>query len=151
MPLQRFDPLCLFSGASPLGEASHDMPGYFGLGDSISSTLLLSPCPLGRGVPVNKLGGPPGGGIAADISGDMAGGIADNDGLAHDGGMPGDMAGGMPGDMAGGMSGGMATGGMPGGMATGGMPGGIAAGTSDDTPGIAGGGIIAAVQGAKHC
>ena len=132
------------------------MPGYFGLGDSISSTLLLGPCPLGRGVPVNKLGGPPGGGIAADIS--------DDDGLAH-GGMPGGMAGGMPGDMAGGMSGGMATGGMsrgmatggmPGGMATGGMPGGIAAGTSEnDTPGIAGGmpgrGIIAAVQGAKHC
>ena len=145
------------------------MPGYFGLGDSISSTLLLSPGPLGRGVPVNKLGGPPGGGIAADISGDMASGIADDDGLAHDGGMPGgmpgDMAGGMPGGMAtGGMSGGMATGGMPGGMATGGMPGGtatggmpggIAAGTSDDTPGIAGGtpggGIIAAAQGAKHC
>ena len=149
------------------------MPGYFGLGDSISSAFLL-PSPLqGRGVPVglaktleagNKLGipgvmaeagGPPGGGIAADIS--------DDDGLAH-GGMPGGMAGGIPGDMAGGMfggmatggmSGGMATGGMPGGMATGGMPGGIAAGTSDDTPGIAGGtpdgGIIAAVQGAQHC
>ena len=151
------------------------MPGYFALGDSISSAFLLH-CPLpGRGVPVgpaktpeagNKLGipgvmaeagGPPGGGIAADIS--------DDDGLDHDhGGMPGGMAGGIPGDMAGGMFGGMATGGMfggmatggmPGGMATGGMPGGIAAGTSDDTAGIAGGtpggGIIAAVQGAKHC
>ena len=99
-----------------------------------------------------EAGGPPGGGIAADIS--------DDDGLAH-GGMPGGMAGGMPGGMAGGMPGGMATGGMHGGMATGGMPGGmaggIAAGTSD-TPGIAGGmpggGISAAesaVQGTKHC
>ena len=150
------------------------MPGYFGLGDSISSAFLL-PSPLQRrGVPVgpaktleagNKLGipgvmaeagGPPGGGIAADVS--------DDDGLAH-GGMPGGMAGGMPGGMAGGVPGGMATGGMPGGMATGGMatggvatggmPGGIAAGTSDDTAGIAGGtpggGIIAAAQGAKHC
>ena len=122
------------------------MPGYFVLAASLSSAFLLHP----RGLPVgpaktleaeNKLGipgvmaeagGPPGGGIAADIS--------DDDGLAH-GGMPGGMAGGMPG-----------------GMATGGMPGGIAAGTSDDTPGIAGGmpggGIIAAesaVQGTKHC
>ena len=150
------------------------MPGYFVLAASLSSAFLLHP----RGLPVgpaktleaeNKLGipgvmaeagGPPGGGIAADIS--------DDDGLAH-GGMPGGMAGGIPGDMAGGMfggmatggmsggmarggmPGGMATGGMPGGMATGGMPGGIAAGTSDDTPGIAGGVIIAAVQGAKHC
>ena len=141
------------------------MPGYFVLAASLSSAFLLHP----RGLPVgpaktleaeNKLGipgvmaeagGPPGGGIAADIS--------DDDGLAH-GGMPGGMAGGMPGGMAGGVPGGMATGGMPGGMATGGMatggvatggmPGGIAAGTSDDTPGIAGGGIIAAVQGAKH-
>ena len=130
----------------------HGMPGYFVLAASLSSAFLLHP----RGLPVgpaktleaeNKLGipgvmaeagGPPGGGIAADIS--------DDDGLAH---------GGMPGGMAGGIPGGMATGGMPGGMATGGMPGGIAAGTSDDTPGIAGGtpggGIIAAVQGAKHC
>ena len=123
------------------------MPRYFGLGDSISSAFLLPSPGQGRGLPVglaktleaeNKLGipgvmaeagGPPGGGIAADIS--------DDDGLAH-GGMPGGMAGGMPG-----------------GMATGGMPGGIAAGTSDDTAGIAGGtpggGIIAAAQGAKHC
>ena len=64
-----------------------------------------------------EAGGPPGGGIAADIS--------DDDGLAH-GGMPG----------------GMATGGMPGGMA-----GGIAAGTSDTpgiAGGMPGGGIIAA-------
>ena len=81
-----------------------------------------------------EAGGPPGGAIATNISDDTE--------LAH---------GGMPGGMAGGILGGMATGGMPGGMATGGMPGGIAAGTSDDTPGIAGGGIIAAVQGAKHC
>ena len=125
------------------------MPGYFVLADSISSPFLLpfAGCGLSAkrleagnelGIPgvMAEAGGPPGGGIAADIS--------DDDGLAH-GGMPGGMAGGMPG----GMPGGMATGGMPGGMA-----GGIAAGTSD-TPGIAGGmpggGIIAAVQGAKHC
>ena len=119
------------------------MPGYFVLAASLSSAFVLHPCglPVGPaktleaenklGIPgvMAEAGGPPGGGIAADIS--------DDDGLAH-GGMPGGMAGGMPG-------------GMPGGMATGGMPGGIAAGTSDDTPGSAGGGIIAAVQGAKHC
>ena len=78
------------------------MPGYFVLAASLSSAFLLHP----RGLPVgpaktleaeNKLGipgvmaeagGPPGGGIAADVS--------DDDGLAH-GGMPGGMAGGMPG------------------------------------------------------
>ena len=137
------------------------MPGYFVLAASLSSAFLLHP----RGLPVgpaktleaeNKLGipgvmaeagGPPGGGIAANIS--------DDNELAH-GGMPGGMAGGIP------ATGGMATGGIPatGGMATGGMPGGmpggIAAGTG--TPGgggiaggTPGGGIIAAVQGAKHC
>ena len=76
------------------------MPGYFVLAASLSSAFLLHP----RGLPVgpaktleaeNKLGipgimaeagGPPGGGIAADVS--------DDDGLAH-GGMPGGMAGGI--------------------------------------------------------
>ena len=94
------------------------MPRYFVLAASLSSAFLLHP----RGLPVgpaktleaeNKLGipgvmaeagGPPGGGIAADIS--------DDDGLAH-GGMPGGMAGGIaagtsdtPG-IAGGMPGGV--------------------------------------------
>ena len=77
----------------------------------------------------------------------MPGGIAgtsDDDGLGNAGGMPGPVIGGMHGVI----------GGMPGPVTGGIMPGGIAAGTSD-TPGIAGGmpggGIIAAVQGAKHC